>query len=78
LDRGPISLAAAARLNHLGRHLDLALIEEPAVLDLGPWRQAVNVAGWITFFLGFALWAIVLIWAYVDVPAKPRQEVAPP
>jgi hypothetical protein len=41
-----------------------------------PWAQAVNIAGWVTFFLGFALWPIVLIWAYVDVPAKPRTEVA--
>lgn len=33
-----------------------------------PWAQAVTVAGWVTLFLGFALWPIVLIWAYVDVP----------
>lgn len=33
-----------------------------------PWAQAITVAGWITLFLGFALWPIVLIWAYVDVP----------
>jgi membrane-bound acyltransferase YfiQ involved in biofilm formation len=41
-----------------------------------PWTQAVTVAGWITLFLGFALWPIVLIWAYVDVPAPRKQEVA--
>jgi hypothetical protein len=41
-----------------------------------PWTQAITVAGWITLFLGFALWPIVLIWAYVDVPAPPRQEAA--
>ena len=35
-----------------------------------PWREAVTVAGWVTVFLGFALWPIVLIWAYVDIPAK--------
>ena len=40
-----------------------------------PWAQAVTVAGWIFLFLGFALWPIVLIWAYVDVPAR-KQEVA--
>ncbi len=33
-----------------------------------PWSEAVNVAGWVTLFLGFALWPIALIWAYVDVP----------
>jgi NADH:ubiquinone oxidoreductase subunit 6 (subunit J) len=37
-----------------------------------PWAQGVSVAGWVTFFLGFALWPVVLIWAYVDVPA-PRK-----
>ncbi len=39
-----------------------------------PWAQAVTVAGWVTFFLGFALWPLVLIWAYVDVPAPRKQE----
>jgi hypothetical protein len=34
-----------------------------------PWPDAVRVAGWVTLILGFALWPIVLIWAYVDVPA---------
>jgi hypothetical protein len=37
-----------------------------------PWAQGVSVAGWVTLFLGFALWPVVLIWAYVDVPA-PRK-----
>jgi hypothetical protein len=37
-----------------------------------PWAQAVTVAGWVTLICGFALWPIVLIWAFVDVPA-PRQ-----
>jgi len=41
-----------------------------------PWAQAVTVAGWVTLFLGFALWPLVLIWAYVDVPRVPRQEAA--
>jgi hypothetical protein len=40
-----------------------------------PWAQAVTVAGWIFLFLGFALWPVVLIWAYVDVPAR-KQEAA--
>jgi hypothetical protein len=42
-----------------------------------PWAQAVTVAGWITLFLGFVLWPIVLIWAYVDIPAPPKREAAP-
>jgi len=39
-----------------------------------PWAQAVKVAGWVTLFLGFALWPLALIWAYVDIP---RREPAP-
>jgi hypothetical protein len=43
-----------------------------------PWTQAVTIAGWVTLFLGFALWPVVLIWAYVDVPAPVRKvEPAP-
>ena len=41
-----------------------------------PWAQAVTVAGWVTLFLGFALWPVVLIWAYVDIPAVARHEDA--
>jgi uncharacterized BrkB/YihY/UPF0761 family membrane protein len=37
-----------------------------------PWAQAVTVAGWVTFLLGFVLWPVALIWAYVDVPRKPE------
>lgn len=33
-----------------------------------PWAEAVAVGGWVTLFLGFVLWPVVLIWAYVDVP----------
>jgi hypothetical protein len=40
-----------------------------------PWAQAVTVAGWVTLFLGFVLWPVVLIWAYVDIPVG-RQEAA--
>lgn len=40
-----------------------------------PWAEAVTVAGWVTLFLGFVLWPVVLIWAYVDVPS-PRQNEA--
>ena len=42
-----------------------------------PWAQAVEVAGWVTLICGFVLWPIALIWAYVDVPAKPKREAAP-
>jgi uncharacterized membrane protein len=38
-----------------------------------PWATAVAVAGWVTLFLGFALWPIALIWAYVDVPGAPQR-----
>jgi membrane-bound acyltransferase YfiQ involved in biofilm formation len=41
-----------------------------------PWSQAVTVAGWVTLICGFALWPIALIWAYVDVPARPPMEPA--
>jgi membrane-bound acyltransferase YfiQ involved in biofilm formation len=41
-----------------------------------PWAQAVSVAGWVTLFLGFALWPVVLIWAYVDIPAAPKAGAA--
>lgn len=36
-----------------------------------PWAEAVTVAGWVTLFLGFVLWPVVLVWAYVDVPQWP-------
>lgn len=42
-----------------------------------PWAQAVTVGGWVTLFLGFVLWPIVLIWAYVDVPANPQAAARP-
>jgi hypothetical protein len=35
-----------------------------------PWTQAVSVAGWVTLLCGFALWPIVVIWAFVDTPAR--------
>lgn len=38
------------------------------------WSEAVTVAGWVTLFLGFVLWPVVLIWAYVDVPSPRRSE----
>ena len=38
-----------------------------------PWAEAVQVAGWLTFFLGFALWPLAVIWAYLDVPSAGRR-----
>jgi hypothetical protein len=40
-----------------------------------PWAQAVTVGGWATLICGFVFWPLVLIWAYVDVPA--RREASP-
>ena len=40
-----------------------------------PWAQAVTVGSWATLIFGFVLWPLVLIWAYVDVPA--RRETPP-
>jgi hypothetical protein len=41
-----------------------------------PWAQAVTVAGWLSLFLAFPLWPIVVVWAYVDIP-QPRKAGAP-
>lgn len=38
-----------------------------------PWSHAVNIAGWVTFFFGFILWPVAVVWAYVDVPASHRE-----
>jgi uncharacterized membrane protein len=35
-----------------------------------PWAQAVTVGGWATLIFGFVFWPLVLVWAYVDVPAR--------
>ena len=35
-----------------------------------PSAEAVMVGGWATLICGFVFWPLVLIWAYVDVPAK--------
>jgi hypothetical protein len=36
----------------------------------------VTVGGWVTLFLGFVLWPLVVIWAYVDWPERRAQEPA--
>ena len=41
-----------------------------------PWSHAVTVAGWVTLLLGFVLWPVALIWAYVDVPAPRSRQAA--
>jgi uncharacterized BrkB/YihY/UPF0761 family membrane protein len=35
-----------------------------------PWAEAVTVGGWATLICGFVFWPLVLIWAYVDAPAR--------
>ncbi|MGG5821782.1 DUF3302 domain-containing protein [Falsiroseomonas sp. HW251] len=35
-----------------------------------PWAEAVAVGGWATLICGFVFWPLVLVWAYVDVPAR--------
>jgi hypothetical protein len=35
-----------------------------------PWAEAVAVGGWVTLIFGFVFWPLVMIWAYVDVPAR--------
>jgi uncharacterized BrkB/YihY/UPF0761 family membrane protein len=42
-----------------------------------PWAQAVSVAGWVTLVFGLVLWPIAFIWAYLDVPARPKGEQMP-
>jgi prepilin signal peptidase PulO-like enzyme (type II secretory pathway) len=37
-----------------------------------PWAEAVAIGGWATLIFGFVFWPLVLIWAYVDAPAKPE------
>lgn len=37
-----------------------------------PWPEAVTVGSWATLIFGFVLWPLILIWAYVDVPARPE------
>jgi prepilin signal peptidase PulO-like enzyme (type II secretory pathway) len=35
-----------------------------------PWAQAVTVGSWATLIFGFVFWPLILVWAYVDAPAK--------
>ena len=47
----------------------------------GTWGVGIAPSAWLllcgglmTLFLGFVLWPVVLIWAYVDVPSPRRNE----
>jgi hypothetical protein len=35
-----------------------------------PWPEAVTAGSWATLVFGFVFWPLVLIWAYVDAPAR--------
>ncbi|MCJ2051807.1 DUF3302 domain-containing protein [Methylobacterium sp. J-070] len=35
-----------------------------------PWAQAVAIGSWATLIFGFVFWPLILVWAYVDTPAK--------
>ena len=35
-----------------------------------PWAEAVSVGSWVTLIFGFVFWPLVMIWAYVDAPAR--------
>ena len=35
-----------------------------------PWAQAVAIGSWATLIFGFVFWPLILVWAYVDAPAK--------
>jgi uncharacterized membrane protein len=35
-----------------------------------PWPEAVTVGSWATLVFGFVFWPLILIWAYVDAPAR--------
>jgi hypothetical protein len=37
-----------------------------------PWAEAVTVGSWATLIFGLVFWPLILIWAYVDVPARPE------
>ncbi|MCJ2048757.1 DUF3302 domain-containing protein [Methylobacterium sp. J-070] len=35
-----------------------------------PWAEAVAIGSWATLVFGFVFWPLILVWAYVDAPAK--------
>lgn len=37
-----------------------------------PWAEAIEIGGWVALLFGFVLWPAVLVWAYVDLPARSK------
>lgn len=35
-----------------------------------PWSEAVSAGSWAAIVFGLVLWPLVLMWAYVDTPAR--------
>lgn len=35
-----------------------------------PQAEAIAIGGWLTLFLGFVLWPLVVIWAYTVSPGQ--------
>jgi hypothetical protein len=35
-----------------------------------PQAEAIAIGGWLTLFLGFVLWPLVVIWAYTISPGQ--------
>lgn len=35
-----------------------------------PYAEAVEIGGWVTLIFGFIFWPLVVIWAYLDIPAR--------
>ena len=45
-----------------------------------PQAEAIAIGGWLTLFLGFVFWPLVVIWAYTLTPPSPpvaEEERAP-
>jgi uncharacterized BrkB/YihY/UPF0761 family membrane protein len=38
-----------------------------------PWPEAVTVGSWAALVFGFVFWPLILIWAYVDLPARQQE-----
>ena len=35
-----------------------------------PQAEAIAVGGWLTLFLGFVFWPLMVVWAYTKSPAQ--------
>ena len=40
-----------------------------------PQFEAIGIASWLALVFGFALWPVVLVWAYIRPIARPLDEV---